>query len=292
MCPASSSSAPTTLMATRAWPGHRRLAGVEPAADAALRDRYGPDEPLAIIYTSGTTGRPKGALLTYGNFWWSAVGVGAQPRRARRTTAGSCRCRCSTWAGCRCSLRERDLRHHRRPPRRLRRRRGERRHRRRAGDARLGRRRPCWAAHARRARRPALSGLAPLRAARRRAGTACRCSSGAPRSAYRSSQTLRAHRDRLAGRHPRPRRRAAQARLGGPGRCYPTELRVVRDDGSDAAAGEAGRDRAARPDGDARLLEPPRRDRARPAGMAGCTPATSAIWTTTATSTCSTGATT
>ncbi len=27
-----------------------------------------------IIYTSGTTGRPKGALLTYGNHWWSAVG--------------------------------------------------------------------------------------------------------------------------------------------------------------------------------------------------------------------------
>ena len=27
-----------------------------------------------VIYTSGTTGRPKGALLTYGNHWWSAVG--------------------------------------------------------------------------------------------------------------------------------------------------------------------------------------------------------------------------
>ena len=26
-----------------------------------------------IIYTSGTTGRPKGAQLTYGNHWWSAV---------------------------------------------------------------------------------------------------------------------------------------------------------------------------------------------------------------------------
>jgi len=26
-----------------------------------------------IIYTSGTTGRPKGAILTYGNHWWSAV---------------------------------------------------------------------------------------------------------------------------------------------------------------------------------------------------------------------------
>lgn len=27
-----------------------------------------------IIYTSGTTGRSKGAMLTYGNHWWSAVG--------------------------------------------------------------------------------------------------------------------------------------------------------------------------------------------------------------------------
>jgi O-succinylbenzoic acid--CoA ligase len=28
----------------------------------------------SIIYTSGTSGRPKGAILTYGNHWWSAVG--------------------------------------------------------------------------------------------------------------------------------------------------------------------------------------------------------------------------
>ncbi|MCL6627285.1 o-succinylbenzoate--CoA ligase [Alicyclobacillus shizuokensis] len=32
----------------------------------------------AIIYTSGTTGRPKGAMITYGNHWWSAMGSALQ----------------------------------------------------------------------------------------------------------------------------------------------------------------------------------------------------------------------
>jgi o-succinylbenzoate---CoA ligase len=40
----------------------------------ALRDTIDLSDVYTVIYTSGTTGRPKGALLTYGNYWWSAVG--------------------------------------------------------------------------------------------------------------------------------------------------------------------------------------------------------------------------
>jgi fatty-acyl-CoA synthase len=34
------------------------------------------DDTWAIIYTSGTTGRPKGAQVSYGNFFYNAVGMG------------------------------------------------------------------------------------------------------------------------------------------------------------------------------------------------------------------------
>ena len=48
--------------------------GAHDAHDAGSRPVHAPDDVLAIIYTSGTTGRPKGVMLTVGNFWWSAIG--------------------------------------------------------------------------------------------------------------------------------------------------------------------------------------------------------------------------
>lgn len=51
----------------------RDLDSITPG-NVELRTKHQSDRIAAIIYTSGTTGRPKGAMLTLANFWWSAVG--------------------------------------------------------------------------------------------------------------------------------------------------------------------------------------------------------------------------
>lgn len=59
-------------LASVAAPAGIAISG-DPAA-ATLHNTHDSGDPFCIIHTSGTTGSPRGAVLTYGNFWASAAG--------------------------------------------------------------------------------------------------------------------------------------------------------------------------------------------------------------------------
>jgi fatty-acyl-CoA synthase len=59
---------------TGAWTYEDALAAGDPAGVPLPELPY--TDTWAILYTSGTTGRPKGAQVTYGNFFYNAVGMG------------------------------------------------------------------------------------------------------------------------------------------------------------------------------------------------------------------------
>ncbi|WP_462411229.1 o-succinylbenzoate--CoA ligase [Neobacillus sp. Marseille-QA0830] len=50
-----------------------QLADIEPA-EPCIQEEISLEDICTIMYTSGTTGHPKGVMQSYGNHWWSSVG--------------------------------------------------------------------------------------------------------------------------------------------------------------------------------------------------------------------------
>jgi fatty-acyl-CoA synthase len=64
--------ADATLAETTVRPQRRRIGEIGASAGPVDSD-VADDDPLFLIYTSGTTGKPKGALLTHANCFWTNV---------------------------------------------------------------------------------------------------------------------------------------------------------------------------------------------------------------------------
>ena len=235
------------------------------------------DDPLLLVYTTGTTGKPKGALLTHANCFWTnlsfdlATGISGHDVVLQVLPQFHCggwnvQSILAWWKGAR-----------RRARARLRRRAGARADRVRAGhddDGRAGE----LPAHGRgtrvRDRRPL---LAPARRRRRRAdaGAAARHLGRARR---RHRPGLRADRGRAERAVPAARGRAPQGGLRG----QAVPVRRLRDRRETASCSSAGR--TSSPATGATPRRPPRRS-----ATAGCSPGTSPSATTRATTGCAAG---